>query len=309
MHRLPASPRRGFTLIELLVVIGIIAILIGLLIPAVQKVRESGNKTTCSNNLKQMGMATLQYESTNGSLPPAVITSASFPTFGASERSCLVFILPGLEQENLFKQYETIFRADPMPPCNWDAAALRTTVATPIKVFRCPSAPDRTIGPHNQAVSDYHALYQVESTVSSLPLAKRYGMLLKDAPGKLSEVKDGVSNTILYVECAGRPAVFWRGNRPQAGTVGGGAWADADGAISLHGASIDAAGNVTVPGTDRTCAINCTNDAQEPYAFHQGGMNIVFGDGSVRFVNDRTTSATLTVFITRAAGDTGSLEN
>jgi prepilin-type N-terminal cleavage/methylation domain-containing protein len=136
--------RRGFTLIELLVVIAIIAILIGLLLPAVQKVREAAARMSCSNNLKQLGLACHMYQDSNQNLPPAVLVG---PNIGWTDENNIgpnwaVQILPYVEQTALFNQVQTSVQnyqswvkgAGGGNDQNW-----RNIRGTTIKTFRCPS--------------------------------------------------------------------------------------------------------------------------------------------------------------------------
>jgi prepilin-type N-terminal cleavage/methylation domain-containing protein/prepilin-type processing-associated H-X9-DG protein len=145
MHRIA---RRAFTLIELLVVIAIIGVLIGLLLPAVQKVREAANRIRCANNMKQLGLALHNYDSTFGELPPAVLianptngasdlTSAyrtSGPTFGPN---WFVLTLPFMEQGALYKQYQTSIN-NYMPSNGTDQSWLGIR-STTLKMALCPS--------------------------------------------------------------------------------------------------------------------------------------------------------------------------
>lgn len=299
----------AFTLIELLVVIAIIAVLIGLLLPAVQKVREAASRMTCTNNLKQLGLALHNYHDTHTGLPPG---RSDVKVAGKWIRhSWVPYTLPYIEQENLYRQYR--FTANWQDKVNDDP-----TVPGPtrhfIKTLVCPSAPSRTRGvtPSNtRAPLDYVAPNQ--RTPSSflsppIPADPTYiGVLghtttTQVVSRRLTEILDGTSNTLVLAEDAGRNQLwvmgkFWSPNSPS------GPWAN-PGAANIAIGGFNPAGTLTPPQNNipGPCAINCIN-FHEIYAFHPSGANAVFADGSVRFLKATLSLNVLLYLVTRDRGE------
>ena len=241
--KLSSRRRAAFTLIELLVVIAIIAILIGLLLPAVQKVRESAARISCTNNLKQVGLGLYNYESAFRSFP-----TSTRPAVGPRV-SWTISLLPYIEQGNLGRSYDVTQ--------NWDAPANLPLTSTPIKIFQCPSAPqpNRLDGDPQPpavwapivAVTDYAAVTGVDPTLAALypgQIQALPGILIRNDVATIAAVTDGLSNTIMLAESAGRPQVYRHGKAfgsPPAERVNGGGWARPASDFDVKGSTPDGA--------------------------------------------------------------------
>ncbi len=235
-------PRAGFTLIELLVVIAIIAILIGLLVPAVQKVREAAARMSCGNNLKQLGLAAANYQSTNNKLPPGYLgTSAAFdlkPNYSVDQWvGVLAFLLPYVEQDNVYRLLLTNRPSDYLAvgksyPAWWNYDESWAAAHAQIKTYLCPSdnATNQTSGvgavlhtwtsaPNEFTITvgwfgndpDVQGLGRtnyvgVSGYAGRVPLGSRYEGALENRStlsiGQLTAA-DGASNTLLFGETLG----------------------------------------------------------------------------------------------------------
>jgi prepilin-type N-terminal cleavage/methylation domain-containing protein/prepilin-type processing-associated H-X9-DG protein len=301
-RRTRGQERRGFTLVELLVVIGIVGVLIALLLPAVQKVREAANRLACSNNLKNLSLALHGFHDTNNKFPPGY-AEGPFPEARITmpvTHGWAPFILPCIEQQPLLDLYRWDLQV--YDPLNQPVAAKQ------LPIFQCPSVPepDRVMTfavlsrDRPGACGDYAPAFYVDPVLVQRGWirqpADNRGVLEINHMTRLSEITDGTANTILLVEDAGRPRQWRAGRSGPDQTIAGGPWCGVHTGITLRGASPDGA---TQPGL---CAINCTND-HEVYSFHPGGANAVFADGSVHFLNASMSIRVLAALITRAGGE------
>lgn len=346
------SKKHGFTLVELLVVIAIIGVLMGLLLPAVQMAREAARRTQCQNNLKQLGLAVLNWESGRNRLPhPGQCDSTGGASTVYMTQSTATVLLPMLEQGNVYDlmdhslTYAQMVAAgrynmttvhprskgavyhDPQYPNTVRAAK------TNIPSFVCPSTPINggTRAPDGYGAWDYMfiSVSDVEeesgqatpqgtrpTVAARRQQMTRQGCLSCDQGWGLQSITDGTTNTILCIEDSGRahpnagqfaslstrPAVINDDTVQWSGGSSGGrrmyAWADPDSVTN----GFSGPSNAIAPGS-RIMAINqyktpiggpaecrwVNNNCgpnDEPFSFHNGGVNVVMADGSVRLISD-----------------------
>jgi prepilin-type N-terminal cleavage/methylation domain-containing protein/prepilin-type processing-associated H-X9-DG protein len=269
-----SEPRKGFTLFELLVVIAIIAMLIGLLLPAVQKVREAAARTQCQNNLKQLGLACHAYHDAARVLPPGYTANAAYPST-APGWGWAAYLLPYLEQAPLYRQINFNLQVQ-------GQAAIQTM----LPVFLCPSdAPPASAFAVTDATfttlclaapSSYAATCGSDASEVDDPTGN--GIFYRNSKTRLTDIKDGTSNTTMI------------GDRAWADTQG--IWAGApNGAVTRPGATnpwTTATGPAQALVLVHNNWINITTDADggldDFSSKHPGGANLLFADGSVRFI-------------------------
>jgi prepilin-type N-terminal cleavage/methylation domain-containing protein/prepilin-type processing-associated H-X9-DG protein len=319
-----SSPRRrtAFTLIELLVVIAIISILIGLLLPAVQKVRSAAARISCANNLHQISLAAFQYQDSKKGFPPSLTTGG--PPLNLLPSGWGTFLLPYVEQDNLYALYN--FGIPFFTAPNGGAGGV---VSQPVKVYLCPAAPERA--PYSislnfvnppiadiASAADYSPVASVDLTeavqylgITTYSLNQQLlGVMQPDRRTKLTEITDGTSNTILVTEIAGKINLYQAGKNTglnvnignpniQYMNIGGGAggWGDA-----TSGGSVLMGSDFTGKIQRGQCLINCSND-YGLYGFHSGGINAAYCDGSVHFVGSDIDPRIVVALITLNGGE------
>jgi len=227
----------GFTLVELLVVIAIIGILVALLLPAIQAAREAARRTQCTNKMKQLGLAVLNYESARKQLPMAYTpnytgaqtqgpcpgaASPAVPSNGLAHQSFFTFILPYMEQQSIYDRIDL--------KVDWFSTATNSRgtknleeTARDVEEFICPSTETRP----NTYTTDYNLFVDVNRTkycaeidgsAKTKRLVDRLQGMITDQPSTIRKVADGMSKTVMLMESAGRPFHF-KANRQNVGLL------------------------------------------------------------------------------------------
>ncbi|MCI0463718.1 MAG: DUF1559 domain-containing protein [Gemmataceae bacterium] len=290
MSRSPSLRRNGFTLIELLVVIAIIAILIGLLLPAVQKVRAAAARTQCTNNLKQIGIAVHTYASTYQSRLPALTSSTGAPRYGNYQGGILITLLPFIEQVSLFQAALTA------PGSTWDAAVPGGGFVRQANVttYQCPADPTLSDGWAASQVggwrgASYGANFQLFGPF-------RAGGNADASPYRLHNIPDGTSNTVAFAETyATAQATNSCGNLwAYPGIDWSWCWHPVIANTRSHGAAA-----FGVP--QDTPTITAANKVLSQSA-HSGQVQVLLGDGSVRGVSVTVSQTTWQYALTPSDG-------
>ena len=337
--------RNGFTLIELLVVIAIIAILIGLLLPAVQTIREAANRMKCSNNLKQLGLAAHNFESSYQTLPPAEWTNAG----GGSRPALMTVILAYVEQANKFSQFNFAFDVN---SALQNAAARRQDVP----IFKCPSEVSNvffTDGGEQVGRTSYFGSIGATADCGRFtagdPMGGPFMVQMSTAAGEtpqglpFSALLDGTSNTAMFSEvmrglATGGSQIFHTTNVQCPDLVSGPALYDGRNVAGCVGGSVTS--RIQYVGLqyyrgginhnsfyNHTLPINWnkkqSNVANQRYtcgdgslrrahiaasSYHTSGANVCLADGSVRFVRDSINFDIWRAVGSRAGGEVATLD-
>lgn len=326
---------KGFTLVELLVVIAIIGILIGMLLPAVQQVREAARRITCSNNMRQTSLALFNYESAHKQFPSAgqakrggtgsnagqnvfFTDKQAIESYANAAPSVQMYILPFIEQNNVYDLVNLRYRYD-VDPSESNAATNQQGAKYHIPIYVCPST-GRSYDndAEGYGYTDYSAPVTVKPGLSGNPNQPRFKCVLNgDSDRSIASVTDGTSNTIAMAEDAGRVDVNRGGFMViKTETMDDGtsadrrswAWADPDNAYNVD----KLVNNSRTPkGGPPGCpwsVVNCGPN-EETFSFHPAGANVALCDGSIHFINATVTADVFAALMSKNGGEVVSIND
>jgi prepilin-type N-terminal cleavage/methylation domain-containing protein/prepilin-type processing-associated H-X9-DG protein len=300
--------RSGFTLIELLVVIAIIGVLISLLLPAVQKVRDAANRTRCQNALKQLGLSLHNYHDVNGSLPPAASTKLP-PTEYRWWWSWIGRLMPYYEQDNLYKAADDFSHSHTNP---WGPPS-NPALAVPNYVVQCPANSRTLVAEYvlenpwtNQHITVALTSFLGVTGISNVAHPKDgEGLFFMESHVRFAEITDGLSNTLMI------------GERPPSEDMIFGWW------FAGQGQNNSASGDVVLGVNDPNVTysqckpygqnngyyqfspgnLNNNCDQFHFWSLHAGGANFLLADASVHFLNYSISNDVMVALATRQGGE------
>ncbi len=293
---------KGFTLIELLVVIAIIATLVAILLPAVQQAREAARRSTCKNNLKQIGLALHNYHDTYTTLPPGFLRyTYAQSTFNGPGWSWATMILPQMEQGAMYESLNITTNV------LTDTSTLQPYTQTVLSTYLCPSMPDviinerykSTTAAYGIAASSYKGVFGDRNTQANYTtpdacplligscISGQNGAFGANSSVKFRDITDGLSNTVIV----GEVPYGFNGRLNAAGTANmnyfGSVWAGLGNRVAASNVAVtQTLRGVTATGANET---NYRINGTSSYAFgshHKGGAQFVLGDGAVRFISE-----------------------
>ena len=279
---------RGFTLIELLVVIGIIAVLVGLLLPAIQQAREAARTSSCKNNLKQISLALHNYQSAHGVFPIGVLGTQGQAGARHLLTTWQTLMLPQIEEANVASLYKYSLR--------FDHPSHRAAIRTQINTYMCPSQPD------DELVNNTYGTCHYAGNAGSQD-GRNDGILYPLSSVTFRDITDGASNTISAGEIAHGIGGWARGTFNSRGGGGGGGRSQAFSRAVLrwHKASPRCA----MPGMNPPVT-NCSNSVERRVQFsspHVGGCQFSLTDGSARFISENIDVDVFRFLVTRNGGE------
>jgi prepilin-type N-terminal cleavage/methylation domain-containing protein len=316
LNSLRTTDRRGFTIIELLVVMTVIAVLVGLLLPAVQNVREAANRIKCANNLKQLGLAAQNFHDVHQHFPPGI---GYYPPVGDALGTYFFHLLPYVEQDNL---YRSALGSVPFPPPDGPTTVYypgnNNVYSQPVKIFICPSDP--SVGSGGVVTVNGVSFGAACYAPNAMLVAAKNG---PQGKARIPDILDGTSNTILHAEKYARCS---SSAMPPALGDGGTAWAyctsplffpwlpppmNPPGNAFQPGFCIAALAGRGAPDAVGPGSIfqvqpspflgNC--DPTRASTAHAGGILIGLADGSVRTLNPSMSRTTWWAAVTPSGGE------